>query len=62
MYTNLLVPTDGSALSRRTIRDAAKLAAKLTARACHIYAHSEIVALGKLLVASFQFSVELDVI
>ena len=31
MYRNILVPTDGSALSHRTIRDAAKLAKKLGA-------------------------------
>jgi nucleotide-binding universal stress UspA family protein len=37
MYTNLLVPTDGSALSRRTIRDAAKLAAKLGAKLTGFY-------------------------
>ena len=37
MYKNLLVPTDGSALSRRTIRDAAKLAAKLGAKITGYY-------------------------
>ena len=37
MYKNLLVPTDGSALSRRTIRDAAKLAAKLGAKITGFY-------------------------
>lgn len=31
MYKNILVPTDGSALSQRSIRDAAKLANKLGA-------------------------------
>ena len=31
MYRNILVPTDGSTLSHRTIRDAAKLAKKLGA-------------------------------
>lgn len=31
MYKNILVPTDGSALSNRTIRDAAKLAKSLGA-------------------------------
>lgn len=31
MYKNILVPTDGSALSHRTIRDAAQLAKKLGA-------------------------------
>jgi nucleotide-binding universal stress UspA family protein len=31
MYKNILVPTDGSTLSHRTIRDAAKLAKKLGA-------------------------------
>jgi nucleotide-binding universal stress UspA family protein len=31
MYKNILVPTDGSPLSRRTIRDAAKLAKQLGA-------------------------------
>lgn len=37
MYKHLLVPTDGSALSRRTIRDAAKLAAKLGAKITGFY-------------------------
>jgi nucleotide-binding universal stress UspA family protein len=37
MYKNLLVPTDGSALSRRTIRDAAKFAAKLGAKLTGFY-------------------------
>lgn len=37
MYKNILVPTDGSALSRRTIRDAAKLAAKLGAKITGFY-------------------------
>ena len=37
MYKNLLVPTDGSALSGRTIRDAAKMAAKLGARITGLY-------------------------
>ena len=37
MYKHLLVPTDGSALSRRTIRDAAKLARKLGARITGFY-------------------------
>lgn len=37
MYKHLLVPTDGSALSRRTIRDAAELARKLGARITSFY-------------------------
>ena len=37
MYTNLLVPTDGSALSRRTLRDAAKMASKLGAKITGFY-------------------------
>ena len=37
MYKHLLVPTDGSALSRRTIRDAAELARKLGARITGFY-------------------------
>jgi nucleotide-binding universal stress UspA family protein len=37
MYKNILVPTDGSALSRRTIRDAVKLAAKLGAKITGFY-------------------------
>jgi nucleotide-binding universal stress UspA family protein len=37
MYKHLLVPTDGSALSNRTIRDAAKLAAKLGAKITGFY-------------------------
>lgn len=37
MYKNLLVPTDGSTLSRRTIRDAAQLAAKLGAKITGFY-------------------------
>ncbi len=37
MYKNILVPTDGSALSRRTLRDAAKLARKLGARITGFY-------------------------
>lgn len=37
MYKNILVPTDGSALSRRTMRDAAKLAAKLGAKITGFY-------------------------
>lgn len=37
MYKNILVPTDGSALSRRTVRDAAKLAAKLGAKITGFY-------------------------
>jgi len=37
MYKNILVPTDGSALSRRTIRDAAKFAAKLGAKITGFY-------------------------
>lgn len=37
MYKHLLVPTDGSALSRRTIRDAVKLARKLGASVTGFY-------------------------
>ena len=37
MYKNILVPTDGSALSRRTIRDAAKTAHKLGAKVTGFY-------------------------
>jgi nucleotide-binding universal stress UspA family protein len=37
MYKHILVPTDGSPLSRRTIRDAAKLARKLGARITGFY-------------------------
>jgi nucleotide-binding universal stress UspA family protein len=37
MYKHLLVPTDGSALSRRTIRDAVKLARKLGAKIAGFY-------------------------
>ena len=37
MYKNILIPTDGSALSRRTIRDAAKLAHKLGAKITGFY-------------------------
>ena len=37
MYKNILVPTDGSALSRRIIRDAAQFAAKLGAKITGIY-------------------------
>ena len=37
MYTNILVPTDGSALSRRTTLDAAKLARKLGAKITAFY-------------------------
>lgn len=37
MYKNILVPTDGSSLSRRTIRDAAKFAAKLGAKITGFY-------------------------
>ncbi len=37
MYKHLLVPTDGSALSRRTLRDAVKLARKLGARITGFY-------------------------
>ncbi|HTE15829.1 MAG TPA: universal stress protein [Burkholderiales bacterium] len=37
MYKNILVPTDGSALSRRTVRDAAKLAKKLGAKITGFY-------------------------
>lgn len=37
MYKNILVPTDGSALSRRTMRDAAKLANKLGAKITGFY-------------------------
>jgi len=37
MYKNILVPTDGSALSSRTIRDAAKMARKLGAKITGFY-------------------------
>lgn len=37
MYKNILVPTDGSALSRRTMRDAAKLAKTLGAKITGFY-------------------------
>jgi nucleotide-binding universal stress UspA family protein len=37
MYKNILVPTDGSALSNRTVRDAAKLAATLGAKITGFY-------------------------
>lgn len=37
MYKNILVPTDGSALSNRTVRDAAKLARKLGAKITGFY-------------------------
>jgi len=37
MYKNLLVPTDGSTLSRRTIRDAVKTARKLGAKITGFY-------------------------
>jgi nucleotide-binding universal stress UspA family protein len=37
MYKNILVPTDGSSLSNRTVRDAAKLARKLGARITGFY-------------------------
>ena len=37
MYKNLLVPTDGSALSNRTVRDAVKLARKLGAKITGFY-------------------------
>ncbi|MEQ1773520.1 MAG: universal stress protein [Burkholderiales bacterium] len=37
MYKHILVPTDGSALSRRTVRDAAKLAFKLGAKITGFY-------------------------
>lgn len=37
MYKHILVPTDGSALSRRTIRDAARFAAKLGAKITGFY-------------------------
>lgn len=37
MYKHLLVPTDGSALSRRTFRDAVKLAHKLGAKITGFY-------------------------
>jgi nucleotide-binding universal stress UspA family protein len=37
MYKNILVPTDGSALSRRTLRDAVKLARKLNAKITGFY-------------------------
>lgn len=37
MYKHILVPTDGSSLSRRTIRDAAKFAAKLGAKITGFY-------------------------
>ena len=37
MYTNILVPTDGSTLSLRTLRDAVKLAGKLGAKITGFY-------------------------
>ena len=37
MYRNILVPTDGSALSLRTLRDAVKLAGKLGAKITGFY-------------------------
>jgi nucleotide-binding universal stress UspA family protein len=37
MYKNILVPTDGSALSNRSVRDAAKLARKLGAKITGFY-------------------------
>ena len=37
MFKNILAPTDGSALSRRTVRDAAKLAQKLGAKITGFY-------------------------
>ena len=37
MYRNILVPTDGSVLSHRTIRDAAKFAKKLGAKLIGFY-------------------------
>ena len=37
MYKNILVPTDGSPLSRRTIRDAVKMAKKLGAKITGFY-------------------------
>lgn len=37
MYKNILVPTDGSALSRRVVRDAVKFAKKLGARVTGFY-------------------------
>jgi nucleotide-binding universal stress UspA family protein len=37
MYKHLLVPTDGSALSRRTLRDAVKLARALSAKITGFY-------------------------
>jgi nucleotide-binding universal stress UspA family protein len=37
MYTNILVPTDGSPLSRRTIRDAVKLARMVGATVTGFY-------------------------
>lgn len=37
MYKHLLVPTDGSALSRRTVRDAVKLARALGAKITGFY-------------------------
>ena len=36
MYRHILVPTDGSALSLKAARTAAKLAAKLKARKCDL--------------------------
>ena len=37
MYKNILIPTDGSAISRRTLRDAVKLAKKLGAKVTGFY-------------------------
>jgi nucleotide-binding universal stress UspA family protein len=37
MYTNILVPTDGSTLSHRTVRDAVKLARKIGATITAFY-------------------------
>jgi len=37
MYKNILIPTDGSALSRRTVKDAVRLAKSLGAKATGFY-------------------------
>ena len=37
MYKNILIPTDGSALSRRTVKDAVQLAKSLGAKAIGFY-------------------------
>lgn len=37
MFKNILIPTDGSALSRRAVRDGVELAKKLGARVTGFY-------------------------